>query len=137
MGKVIIFVGASRVVVMNVRNISLIISPCFIGHPDRVARVQTKVKKRISVIDDMTHTCDDDSDTEINLSFNGASSITGDDDVPVANQNIGRPETASKSESILSSPIEGWDLSPDGVRTSEGLETSIAESKINAGFQEA
>lgn len=82
----------------------------------------------------MTHTCDDDSDTEINLSFNGASSITGDDDVHVANENIGRPETGSKSESLLSSPIEGWDLSPDGVRTSEGLETSIAESKINVLF---
>lgn len=82
----------------------------------------------------MSRPRDDDSDTEINLSFNGASSIIVDESVPVVNQDDGRAETASKSESFLSSPIEGWDLSPDGIRTSEGLEATITESKSQSAF---
>lgn len=99
------------------------------GHPDKLGRVQTtKIKKRISIIDDLTHTSDDDSDTEINLSANGMSSTACDDSVLTINESR-RPETTSKSESLLSTPTDGWDISSDGVRaSSEGLESSINES---------
>ena len=95
------------------------------GNPDRHVQT-TRIKKRISVIDDMTRVCDDDSDEEIDLSPNGASSITGDENVFAVTED-GRLDTASKSESLLSSPPDGWDISPDGIRSSEVLETSITE----------
>jgi len=91
------------------------------GNPDRGET--TRIKKRLSAIDDTARACDDDSDDDINL--NVVSSIAEEENV--FTDNLGRPDTASKSESLLSSPIDGWDLSPDGIRTSGGLESPINE----------
>ena len=79
----------------------------------------------MSAIDDTARVCDEDSDDDINL--NVVSSIEEEENVFV--DNSGRPDTASKSESLLSSPIDGWDLSPDGIRMSEGLESPTNERK--------
>lgn len=103
------------------------------GHSQRAPRVQMKIRKRISLTDDMARTREDDSDTEINLSFNGMS-FTDDENVPVANTEHAESESISQSESFNSSPVEVWDLSPKSVSISEGLETSIAESKFSSNY---
>ncbi|XP_046458140.1 uncharacterized protein LOC124204935 isoform X3 [Daphnia pulex] len=95
-------------------------------NPDRGET--TRIKKRLSAIDDTARACDDDSDDDINL--NVISSIGEEENV--FTDNVGRPDTTSKSESLLSSPIDGWDLSPDGIRTSGGLESPLNERMDNS-----
>ena len=121
---------------------SLIVSG---GLPDRIPQ---KAMKRISIVDDMmTRACDDDSDTEYDLSAVGQHSSTDchaeeveADQVPVTKEESNQqpqPQTplsnvqleTPKSES-LPTPSDGWDITPD--RTS--VENSIAERKQPFNF---
>lgn len=84
---------------------------------------QQKVKKRISVIDDMMRTSGDDSDAD----GDGDASGSVVRQLRAEQDEDARVETSSKSDSLLPTPSDGWDISPDGINTPNGLENSIAE----------
>lgn len=90
-----------------------------LGNPDR--RETAKIKKRLSAIDDSAH-MDDDSDDDINLI--AVRPVIEEENVFIS-EDGGQMDSASRSDSLLSSPIDGWDLSPEGLRHSEGLQCSI------------
>lgn len=102
----------------------LIIHLWFTGNPDR--RETAKIKKRLSATDDSAR-MDDDSDDDINL--NAVCPVIEEENVLVC-EDGGQPDAASGSDSLFSSPIDGWDLSPEGIRNSEGLQSSLNERKM-------
>jgi len=68
-------------------------------------------------MDDMMCT-PDESDTEGDMATHSSSRQI---------EEVTRVETPSKSESLLPTPSDGWDITPDGVHSRDGLENSIAE----------
>ncbi len=100
--------------------------------------------KRISIVDDMmTRACDDDSDTEYDLSAIGQhSSADGhrSEEVEVVQAPVINEESSPQSQSVvqletpksesLPTPSDGWDITPD--RTS--VENSIVERKYTPHF---
>ncbi|XP_045030221.1 protein prune homolog 2-like isoform X2 [Daphnia magna] len=90
-------------------------------NPDR--RETAKIKKRLSATDDSAR-MDDDSDDDINL--NAVCPVIEEENVLVC-EDGGQPDAASGSDSLFSSPIDGWDFSPEGIRNSEGLQSSLNE----------